>query len=205
MFTLSDILMGNRWTFDGAEMSQMREPTTINQNSNSVASLIRSKDASPPTKYSLTSKNDRNNNNVMKKSMPPPIPPKNRARSGNTDAPDKRPGVSSNSGISQSAVINHVHGPLIARGNVLHQLYPLAEKSHSKGQHNCPDNASQSKNSFWFRIKWWEKKRHWWYHWRESHFEQRDIASLWQQYDYSICWIVLRATHFSMRCLNLII
>ncbi|XP_055304722.1 uncharacterized protein LOC129569659 isoform X4 [Sitodiplosis mosellana] len=122
-------------------MSQMREITTINRNSNSDASEKLTNGSTDNTtatsaaaaaaeadQYSLTStivKSDRNNNNVMKKSMPPPLPPKrHQLRTSNnsnsiTAKTNTDPVVDNNrsqsngdsSGTSHDAVINHNHGP----------------------------------------------------------------------------------------------
>lgn len=140
-------------------MSQMREITTIIQNSNSDASekltngLIANGTPQATTKpFSLatsTTKSDRNNNNVMKKSMPPPIPPKKPLKNGtaktNTDpvldnkAFQATNNDSTSNTTSHTAVINHCHGPnaLTAAGNVSHKLSnpsKCADKSDGKGQ-----------------------------------------------------------------------
>lgn len=146
-------------------MSQMREITTINRNSNSDASdkltngislLADTTSAEPNAQYSMTStiaKNDRNNNNVMKKSMPPPVPPKkHQLRTSNsnnsitvktnTDPVDDKRTQSNGSGTSKNDVINHNHGPnkTVADGNELHKLpnasLNVVDNGNGKGQPN---------------------------------------------------------------------
>lgn len=107
-------------------MSEMREITTINRNSNSDAfeKLTNgfSADKSPsetttPTtttkQYSPTSsttKSDRNNNNVMKKSMPPPpVPPKKYNRYNVATKTNIIPVDDNRTDTIQNSVINHVH------------------------------------------------------------------------------------------------
>lgn len=142
-------------------MSQMREITTIIQNSNSDASekltngsitngLPQATTKQFPLITESTPKSDRNNNNVMKKSMPPPIPPKKPLKNGttktNTDPAldNKTYPVTNNSNgnnntTSNTAEINHCHGPnaLTAAGNVLRKLSnpsKCADKTDGKGQ-----------------------------------------------------------------------
>lgn len=88
--------------FNGVEMSQMREITTIIRNPNSDTAEKLNNGMRPDgvpqatiKQYSRTNsgggggggsatvtKSDRNNNNVMNKSMPPPIPPKKPLKNG---------------------------------------------------------------------------------------------------------------------------
>lgn len=111
-------------------MSQMREITTINQNSNSDASekltngfstdstgntttdtSVSAADAT--NEYSLTStiaKSDRNNNNVMKKSMPPPVPPKRRSSNSITVKTNIDPALDNNRSQSNGSSSNNNSG-----------------------------------------------------------------------------------------------
>lgn len=142
-------------------MSQMREITTIIQNSNSDASekltngfnnvdTVISQSPQTTKQYSLTSttKSDRNNNNVMKKSMPPPIPPKRHGTSKtNTDHKDDNAAIApSNIGTSQTSVINHVHGPnaFTATSNEFHKLShspQVTAENDEKGQHSLDQHC----------------------------------------------------------------